>query len=75
MALRALGRLQLAAGTPAEAMATLQEAVATFEAIRARYDTARVWLDLGAGGSAAGDRRGGRQPLGAARAGAWSSSA
>ena len=57
MALRALGRLQLAAGTPAEAMATLQEAVATFEAIRARYDTARVWLDLGAGANAAGDRR------------------
>ena len=57
LALRVLGRIQLAAGAPADAMATLEEAVATFEAIRARYDTARVWLDLGAAASAAGDRQ------------------
>ena len=57
LALRVLGRIQLAAGAPADAMATLEEAVATFEAIRARYDTARVWLDLGAAACAAGDRQ------------------
>jgi tetratricopeptide (TPR) repeat protein len=57
LALRVLCRIQLAAGAPADAMATLEEAVATFEAIRARYDTARVWLDLGAAAGAAGDRQ------------------
>jgi transcriptional regulator with AAA-type ATPase domain/tetratricopeptide (TPR) repeat protein len=57
LALRALGRTQLTAGAPADAMATLEEAVATFETIRARYDTARVWLDLGAAAGAAGDRK------------------
>ncbi len=55
-ALRALGRIQVAAGAPADAMATLQDAVTTFEEIRARYDTARGWLDLGAAAVAAGDR-------------------
>ena len=62
-ALRALGRVQLAAGALAEATATLHEAVATFEAIRARYDTARVWMDLGEVALAMGDR--------AAAAGHW----
>jgi DNA-binding NtrC family response regulator/tetratricopeptide (TPR) repeat protein len=55
-ALRALGRIQLAAGAPRDAMATLPEAIATFEDIRARYDTARGWLDLGAAAVAAGDK-------------------
>jgi len=55
-ALRALGRTQLAAGTPIDAIGTLQDAVTTFEEIRARYDTARVWLDLGAAAVGAGDR-------------------
>jgi len=56
LALRALGRGQLAAGAPAEATTTLQEALAGFEAIQARYDAARVWLDLGEAALATGHR-------------------
>ena len=55
LALRALGRIQLAAGAPAEATATLEEALATFEGMQARYDAARVWLHLGEAACAAGD--------------------
>ena len=47
LALRALARVQLAVGASSEAMATLDEAAATFEAIQARYDAARVWMDRG----------------------------
>ena len=56
LALRALGRVQLATGAVSEAMATLHEAGATFEAIQARYDVARVWMDRGEAALATGDR-------------------
>lgn len=55
LALRALGRIQLAAGAPAEATATLEEALVTFEGMQGRYDAARVWLDLGEAAVAAGN--------------------
>jgi tetratricopeptide (TPR) repeat protein len=55
LALRALGRAQLAAGTPGDAIATLEEALAGFEGIQARYDAARVWLDLAEAALASGD--------------------
>ena len=56
LALRALGRIQLAAGRPAEALRTLEEALGTFEGMQGRYDAGRVWLDLGAAALAAGNR-------------------
>ncbi|HEX2499936.1 MAG TPA: sigma 54-interacting transcriptional regulator [Methylomirabilota bacterium] len=56
MALRALGRAQLAAGAAQDAMATLQESGSAFETMQARYDTARVWMDLGAAALGTGDR-------------------
>jgi tetratricopeptide (TPR) repeat protein len=56
MALRALGRAQLAAGAAQDAMATLRESESAFENMQARYDTARVWVDLGAAALATGDR-------------------
>ena len=56
LALRALGRIQLAARAPTEATATLEEALARFEGIQARYDAARSWLDLGEAALAAGNR-------------------
>jgi tetratricopeptide (TPR) repeat protein len=56
LALRALGRVQLAAGDLSEATATLHDAGSAFDAIQARYDAARVWLDLGAAAREAGDR-------------------
>jgi DNA-binding NtrC family response regulator/tetratricopeptide (TPR) repeat protein len=55
LALRALGRVQLRAGAPAEATLTLQEALAMFEGMQARYDAPRVWLDLGEAALAAGN--------------------
>ncbi len=43
-------------GDAAAALATLEEALATFEGMQGRYDAARVWLDLGDAALAAGDR-------------------
>jgi DNA-binding NtrC family response regulator/tetratricopeptide (TPR) repeat protein len=57
LALRALGRAQLAGGACAAATATLEEAGAAFEAIQARYDAARVQVDLGTAAREAGHRR------------------
>jgi DNA-binding NtrC family response regulator/tetratricopeptide (TPR) repeat protein len=56
MALRALGRVQLGAGAPADATAALEEALGRFESMQARYDAGRVWLDLGQASLAAGNR-------------------
>ena len=64
LALRALGRVQLAAGALPEATSTLHEAGAAFEAMQARYDAARVWMDLGRGRPRDGRPGGGRRALG-----------
>ena len=56
LALRALGRVQLAVGALPEATSTLHEAGAAFEAMQARYDAARVWMDQGEAALAMGDR-------------------
>ena len=67
LALRALGRAQLAAGAWSDAAATLHEAGAAFEAIQARYDAARAWMDLGAAASETGDRETAAEHWGQAR--------
>ena len=56
LALRALGRIELAAGSPGEAIALLEEALVMFEGMQGRYDAARVRLDLGEAALAIGDR-------------------
>src|SRR5262249_23559576 len=67
LALRALGRAQLAADAGLEATATLHEAGAAFEAIQARYDAARAWMDLGAAVHETGDRESAAEHWGRAR--------
>jgi tetratricopeptide (TPR) repeat protein len=56
LALRALGRVQLAAGAPRDATVALEEARKALESMQARYDAARVQLALGEAALAAGDR-------------------
>jgi len=61
------GAAQLAADAGTEATATLHEAGAAFEAIQARYDAARAWMDLGAAANEIGDREGAAEHWGRAR--------
>ncbi|MGH7392260.1 MAG: ATP-binding protein, partial [Candidatus Rokuibacteriota bacterium] len=65
-ATRALGRIALAAGDPAEATRLLEEALAIFTAVPARFETARTSLDLATLASARGDADGATRLVAAA---------